>query len=412
MAWCERWGVLAAFAPLLLPGPAPAIPPGALGVEVAHACSSLSQAASRRHWFWGSSFDRQALNDAEFVQLVKTHASVLVPENALKWTVVNPVPGIRDLSDFTAIEQLFGPGGMRFRGHPLVWHEQLPEWLETATPATLREYLRQHITWLVGVHRGRIHSWDVVNEPLAHDGQGLRASLWLNTLGPGYIAEALRWARAADPDAQLVINDYGLEGDDPVSLLKRQSLLQLVRELQSQGAPLDAIGLQAHLHASAGGPTFHSLAAFLAELRGLGLKIVVTELDVNDQELLDTVAGRDQRIAEIYRDFLMVLIAEPAVEGIMQWGLSDRYSWLNHEKPRRDHTPQRPLPFDRDLQPKAAFEAICAVLALPSTTFYRPRPEPVRAAIVGTSVGSATPMGGSPTRCCSTSNASMHQLSH
>ncbi|MCT0226614.1 endo-1,4-beta-xylanase [Synechococcus sp. CS-1331] len=177
MAWCERWLVaVAVFAPLLLPGPAQATPPGALGSEVAHACSSFNQTASRRHWFWGSSFDRQAQNDSEFVQLVKNHASVLVPENALKWAVVNPVPGIRDLSDFTAIEQLFGPGGMRFRGHTLVWHEQLPEWLEKSTPETLREHLRQYITWLVGVHRGRIHSWDVVNEPLPMIARGFAPS--------------------------------------------------------------------------------------------------------------------------------------------------------------------------------------------------------------------------------------------
>lgn len=110
---------------------------------------------------------------------------------------------------------------MRFRGHPLVWHEQLPAWLARAAPETLPEHLHQHISWLLGVHHGRIYSCDVVNEPIAHDGQGLRASLWLKALGPGSIAQALRWAHAADPDAQLVINDYGLEGDAPVSLLKR-----------------------------------------------------------------------------------------------------------------------------------------------------------------------------------------------
>jgi endo-1,4-beta-xylanase len=248
---------------------------------------------------------------------------------------------------------------MRFRGHPLVWHEQLPAWLETAAPETLRKHLRQHITWLVGAHRGRIHSWDVLNEPLAHDGQGLRPSLWLKALGPGYIAEALRWARAADPDAQLVINDYGLEGDDSVSLLKRQSLLQLVGDLQRQGVPLDAIGLQAHLYASVNGPTFETLPAFLS---GLGLKILVTELDVNDHDLSSDTAERDRRISDIYRNFLNALVAEPAVEGIVQWGLTDRYTWLNQVAQRPDQSPQRPLPFDQHLQPKLAFSAICELL--------------------------------------------------
>jgi endo-1,4-beta-xylanase len=363
LSGCLGWGALAVCGSLLLlGGAAQATDSSALGAGKAPLCPSLSLAASRRDWFWGTSVDRQVLDDAEVVRLVKTHASVLVPENALKWEVVNPHPGVRDLSAFAALEAQFGPSGMRFRGHPLVWHDQLPAWLEMAAPETLREHLRQHITWLVGTHRGRIHSWDVLNEPLAHDGQGLRASLWLQALGPGYIAEALRWARAADPDAQLVINDYGLEGDDSVSLLKRQSLLQLVGDLQRQGAPLDAIGLQAHLLASASGPTFQTLPSFLAELRGLGLKIVVTELDVNDHDLPASVAYRDRRIAEIYRDFLTALIAEPAVEGVVQWGLTDRYTWLNHLAPRRDRRHQRPLPFDRELQPKEAFIAICDVL--------------------------------------------------
>jgi endo-1,4-beta-xylanase len=120
--------------------------------------------------------------------------------------------------------------------------------------------------------------------------------------------------------------------------------------------------LQAHLRASASGPTFQTLPSFLAELRGLGLKIVVTELDVNDQELAFAKAERDRRIADIYRDFLTALIAEPAVEGIVQWGLTDRYTWLNQVASRRDQSLQRPLPFDQDLKPKMAFAAICGVL--------------------------------------------------
>ena len=315
LLWRLGLGLLATCAPLLLSALSPASAYGAVVAVAPGSCTSLSEMASRRQWCWGTSFDVQAINDAETVQLAKTRATVLVPENALKWEVVNPSPGTYDLSDYAALESLFGQSAMRFRGHPLVWHDQLPAWLKSAPASSLPEFLRQHISWLVGIHRGRISSWDVVNEPLAHDGKGLRPTLWLNALGPGYVAQALRWARAADPDVQLVINDYGLEGDDPVSLLKRQSLLQLVRNLQREGAPLDAIGLQAHLRASRDGPSFKTLPGFLAELRQLGLRIVVTELDVNDHDLLDPPALRDRRVAEIYRDFLTALAAEPAVEG-------------------------------------------------------------------------------------------------
>ena len=363
--WRSRrlgWAGLSAAGWLLISAAIPLPVAGAAGAGVPQPCSSLSLLASRRQWYWGTSVDRQWLDDAEAVQLVHTHAHVVVPENALKWEVVNPSPGVRRLDDFDAIEARFAPRGMRFRGHPLVWHEQLPGWLETAAAGTLALHLQNHIVWLVGTYRGRIHSWDVVNEPLAADGRGLRPTLWLQALGPGYIADALRWARAADPEAQLVINEYGLEGDDPVSLRKRQSLLHLVRDLQQQGVPLDAIGLQAHLRAAAGGPTFRTLPGFLAELRKLELKVVITELDVNDHDLPGSAAERDRQIADIYGDFLAVLLAEPAVEGIVQWGLTDRYSWLNLWEPRADGTLQRPLPFDQDLRPKPAFEAICRLL--------------------------------------------------
>lgn len=359
---CLGWGGLAASGWLLL-SPAASLPvTGAPGAAVPQPCASLGLLASQRQWYWGTSVDRPWLDDAATVQLVRTHARLVVPENALKWEVVNPSPGVRRLDDFDAIVARFAPSGTRVRGHPLVWHEQLPGWVTAAAADTRAQLLRNHIVWLVGTYRGRIHSWDVVNEPLAADGQGLRPTLWLQALGPNYIADALRWARAADPYVQLVINEYGLEGDDPVSVLKRQSLLQLVGDLRRQGVPLDAIGLQAHLRASAVGPTFATLPAFLAELRRLDLQVVITELDVNDHDLLGSAAERDSRIAQLYRDFLTVLLAEPAVEGVVQWGLTDRYSWLNQREPRHDGTPQRPLPFDQDLRPKPAFEAICNAL--------------------------------------------------
>lgn len=136
-----------------------------------------------------------------------------------------------------------------------------------------------------------------------------------------------------------------------------------MRDLQRQGAPLEAIGMQAHLHASVNGPTVQTLPAFLAELRGLGLNVLVSELDVHDFALTGSMAERDGRIADIDRDLLMALIAAPAVEGIVQWGLSDRYTRLNHGASRWDQSLQRPLPFDHALQPKPAFTSICAVLS-------------------------------------------------
>jgi endo-1,4-beta-xylanase len=245
----------------------------------------------------------------------------------------------------------------------LVWHNQLPAWLTQLPPAELRQALERHVRGLAGGLRGQIHTWDVVNEPLDEQGHGLRRTLWLQALGPGYIAAALRWAHQADPSARLAINEYGLEGDDPASARKRQAMLTLLRELRQQGVPLNVVGLQAHLLAPAeGDPSFRSLPGFLAELRRLGLQVQITELDVSDRELPADPALRDARVAATYDAFLRVVLAEPAVTLVSTWGLSDRDSWLNQAFPRADGLPQRPLPYDADLRPKSARSRIAARL--------------------------------------------------
>lgn len=319
--------------------------------------------AATQQWFWGSSLDRQAFHDPAYLALLQHQVTVITPENALKWEVVQPRPDRWDFRDYDQILRFASQSGMQLRGHVLVWHEQLPAWLLALSPAQREQHLKSHIETLLRHTRGHITSWDVINEPLAADGRGLRRSIWFQDLGEAYIAKALRWARRADPRAQLVINDYGLEGDDPVSLRKRQSLLQLVRRLQRQQVPLDAIGLQAHLKASSDGPTFSTLPAFIAQLRRLGLRVIVSELDINDEALAGDRQSRDQRLAAMYRSFLEALIQQrPAIDGVIQWGLSDRHTWLNQFQPRQDGRPQRPALFDAQLQPKSGLFQLCSLL--------------------------------------------------
>ena len=129
------------------------------------------------------------------------------------------------------------------RGHTLLWHEQLPAWITqgTWTRATLEPVLKQYVQTVVAHYRGKVDSWDVVNEPLADDGT-LRQNLWYRVIGPDYISLALQWARQADPNVKLFINDYGAERPSA----KRDGLLRLVNDLRSRGVPLDGVGFQAH----------------------------------------------------------------------------------------------------------------------------------------------------------------------
>lgn len=331
--------------------------------------TSLNNLARARGQLWGTAINDSSLSDPALRRLISEQAGAITPENALKWDATEPEPGRFSLAQAQPQLAFARSNGLVVRGHALVWHQQLPAWLQSLPAPELRRALERHVKGVAMGLRGQIHTWDVVNEPLDEQGHGLRRNLWLQALGPDYIADALRWAHQADPSARLAINDYGLEGDDPSSARKRQALLDLVRTLRRQGVPLDVVGLQAHLLAPAGGePSFSSLPGFLAELRRLGLEVQITELDVSDRELPAAPALRDARVATTYDAFLRAVLAEPAVTLVSTWGLSDRDSWLNQAFPRADGLPQRPLPYDADLRAKSARSRIAARLQAKGST--------------------------------------------
>jgi endo-1,4-beta-xylanase len=224
--------------------------------------------------------------------------------------------------------------------------------------------MRDHIHTVVGRYKGRIKAWDVVNEALA-DGGGtniLRSSLWLEIIGPDYLAKAFQYAHEADPEAVLRYNDYGLE--NPV---KRRKLITLIRSLRDQGVPVHAIGTQAHLNL---GTTFESMDQALTEMAALGLPIHVTELDVNSAQggqrgtgadvaanAATTQGGlvdhADLRLAEVYAAIFRAFVKHrDSVKMVTFWGANDAVSWRASGKP---------LLFDGENRPKPAFEAVIAI---------------------------------------------------
>jgi len=183
-------------------------------------------------------------------------------------------------------------------------------------------------------------------------------------MGPGYLDLAYHTARETDPAARLVVNEYDVELDAPEQEARRTALLNLLERMQRSGTPVDAVGIQAHL-SCAGGPSFSApvLRRFLSEIAGLGLTIQITELDVTDQDAPADRTVRDRLVADTYSRFLDAALDEPAVKMVVTWGLSDRHSWIvrretNESKWRKDAMISRPLPFDADLKPKPAFEAM------------------------------------------------------
>ncbi len=299
-------------------------------------------------------------NDSRYAQLVATQANLLVAENAMKWKALRPAP---DKFDFTAADAILtfaDSHNQKLRGHNLCWHEALPDWFAaTVTKDNARQILTKHIETVAGHFAGKLHSWDVVNEaidPASPRADGLRVSPWLELAGEDYVDLAFQTARRADPKALLTYNDYGIELDTPKHVTKRAHVLALVQRLHKSSL-IDGVGVQSHL--SAGDDISGTgLPDFVRKLRGMGLQVFVTELDVNTQKARGTADGGDAEVARIYLEYLTLMLAEPNVTAVLTWGITDRYTWLNSSKyARPDGQPQRPLPFDAEYLPTLAFWA-------------------------------------------------------
>ncbi len=359
----------------------------------------------------GAGFRRNPEQVKQDVALVKTQFNHLVAENEMKWASLHPRPGA-DGYDFRAADAFVSFGlsnQMVLAGHTLVWHSQTPQWVFAGTnppppgvtnagpspfastnpPGTTRfgrgrfgpgfgggpfgrytgprasrqellDRMREHIHTVVGRYKGKIKVWDVVNEALADSGANiLRNSLWLEIIGPDFIAKAFQYAHEADPDAILRYNDYGLENP-----AKRRKLIALIQSLQEQKAPVHAIGSQAHVNVST---TFEIMDESLAEIAALGLPIHITELDVNSAQrgqrgfgadITDNAAATqgglvsdaDRKLADAYAGiFRAFLKHDKSVEIVTFWGANDANSWRSSGKP---------LLFDGDCQPKLAFHAV------------------------------------------------------
>jgi len=281
-----------------------------------------------------------------YQSLFLEHYSSLTPENEMKMDALAPAPDRLDFGRADDLVEWAAAHHIKVHGHTLVWHRQLPAWLEQRrwTRPELAAFLRRYVTTVVRHFRGRVGSWDVINEPLAADGS-LRRNVWLRVLGRGYIADALRWAHAADPSARLYINEFDVERNGP----KRRAMYRLLRGLKRQGVPLDGIGLQAHL-TTQWHPGGRELRWVMGRYAALGLRVDVSELDV----AIGPQAGELTRQARIYRSVAAACRQEPACQRFATWGFTDSSTWLGSGR--------RPLPFDAAGQPKPAWQAVRAGL--------------------------------------------------
>jgi len=346
-------------------GPPPATLPAE--TEALRGANSLKEHARRDGLVAGAAVVVHNLEtDPALQQLVAEQYAILVPEGELKWRALRPTPTTFDFALSDALFTFARQHAMQVRGHTLVWHNSVPDWLHSgAAQYDVRKLLVEHIHTVVGRYRGRVQSWDVVNEAiLPADGQpnALRKSFWYDAIGPDYIELAYRTAREADPRVKLVYNDYGVEYDSNEDSQRRASILALIERMRQEKIPLDAVGIQSHIKAGSPYSIGRGLADYIQAIRAMGLEVYLTELDVNEDDLAyDDPARRDQAVADTYRQFLHVALANPAVKQMLTWGVSDRRTWLNdgptHHR-KQANRPQRSLPFDAQYRPTPAYFAI------------------------------------------------------
>jgi len=300
-----------------------------------------------------------------YTRTVVEQASILVAENAMKWSTVRPTPTTYAFEEADKLVAFAAHCAQQVRGHNLCWHEQLPGWFAaTATKENARELLTQHIQTVAGRYAGRIQSWDVVNEAVhIPDGRAdcLRKSPWLELIGPEYVELAFAAAAKADPQAKLTYNDYDIELDTPEQTAKRGQVLLLIRRLHSRGIPIQAIGIQSHLQASGPRPGA-GVVSLIREAAKMGLEVYITEMDVNTHSFEGGPDAQDAAVAAVYKSYLDLALAEPNVKAVLTWGITDAHTWLNQSKQpwalRPDGARQRPLPFDDRFEPTPAFFAM------------------------------------------------------
>ncbi|QOS77886.1 endo-1,4-beta-xylanase [Paenibacillus sp. JNUCC31] len=333
----------------------------------------------------GAAIDQSALDpEDQHSRLLTKHFNSITAGNFMKMDAMQPQEGQFVWSEADRLVNFAEANDMEIRGHTLLWHSQVPDWFFTdpndaSKPATREQLLarmKTHIQTIVTRYKGKVHTWDVVNEVIS-DGGGLRnqasGSKWRDIIGDvdgdgddsDYIELAFRYAREADPDAVLVINDYGLEG----SASKLNDMVKLVEKLLAKGTPIDAVGFQ--MHVSMYGPDVKLIREAFNKVAALGVNVQVTELDVSiysnssEQEMPVTDELMLQQ-AYRYRE-LFDLFDELGKRGVMDsvtvWGLADDGTWLdNHPvKGRKD----APLLFDRKLKAKPAYWALVDPATLP-----------------------------------------------
>lgn len=351
--------------------------------------TGLRELVDRRRFILGAATPvrclQEGFDEGRYAKTLTENFNLIELENEFKPPAIWKGPRQYDFAETDYVLGAPGQRGwaqrhkMKVRGHVLIYAKDegytLPQWLKgpqgDMSKEQAAEMLHDYIRAVAGRYRGKIAMWDVVNEAIddrPNNGNpfNLRSNYWFRKLGPEYMALAFKWAREADPKAQLYYNDYSVENGSP----KGQHMLALAKWLKEQGAPITGLGLQYHIDCRTKIEPGDAYYAYVEAIRKLGLDYMVTELDVavpakdlpaNDPNrgLVPADPADLDRQAEVYAAVFKMALTTKRCRGINVWGLSDRYSWIPGFSRWRNGSA---LLFDKDYKPKPAVAAVEAVL--------------------------------------------------
>lgn len=348
-------------------------------IAATHAPSLSSLAAAKGLRFgsavagWGGGSWR----NARLAGLLQQECAILVPENEMKWQAIRPSATTFDFAAFDGIADFAERSRMALRGHTLLWHRPkwMPRWMESHDfgdrPATAAAaMMTKHVETVCARYKGRITSFDVVNETVLPEDGTLAQTALSKAMGSteDLVDLAFQAARKAAPGVELVYNDY--MSWEPGNSLHRKGVLRLLEGFRKRGTPVDALGIQSHLIAPTPDAAHQrEWMRFIDDVVSMDYKLVITEFDVRDRDLPVDVPSRDRTVAETTTAYFEMMLDYRQLKDILAWGMVDAYSWLQGFEPRADKAEARGCPYGSDFAPKPIREALAAALgSAPSRT--------------------------------------------
>jgi endo-1,4-beta-xylanase len=331
-----------------------ALAPLAIGSTAAQAAlapgtplKTLAQAAGGR--YFGSDMTGNLLSQSTVTQLQSQQFNMVTPGNEMKWDTTEPSNGTFNFAPGDQIVSYAQANSERVRCHNLVWDSQLPSWVSSLPLSQVQSAMETHITTEATHYKGECYAWDVVNEPFNSDGS-FKQDVFFNAMGSGYIADALRTAHAADPNAKLYLNDFNIEGQNA----KSNAMFSLAQSLLAQGVPLNGIGFESHFIL---GQVPSDMQANMQRFANLGLDVAVTELD--DRITLPASSANLQQQATEFSEVVQDCLNVSRCVGVTQWAVGDADSWV----PGTFAGQGAATMFDQNYNPKPAFTAVQNTLA-------------------------------------------------